>query len=48
MHPQVIGRGSRLAMLEDLVEHMRAAGGVRFEPLVDCAERWRAANPLSG
>jgi peptidoglycan-N-acetylglucosamine deacetylase len=46
MHPQVIGRGHRLRMLDDLMAHMGGRDGVVFEPLGDYAERWRAANPL--
>jgi peptidoglycan-N-acetylglucosamine deacetylase len=45
MHPQVIGRGHRITMLERLIESMKRPGVV-FEPLGDAAERWRAANPL--
>jgi peptidoglycan/xylan/chitin deacetylase (PgdA/CDA1 family) len=45
MHPQVIGRGSRMAMLDDLIAHMAARDGVAFEPLVEHAERWRGENP---
>jgi peptidoglycan/xylan/chitin deacetylase (PgdA/CDA1 family) len=30
MHPQVIGRGHRIAMLEQLIQHMRSRSGVRF------------------
>jgi peptidoglycan-N-acetylglucosamine deacetylase len=44
-HPQVIGRGSRLRMLEQLIEHMQQPGVV-FEPLAESAARWRADNPL--
>lgn len=46
MHPQVIGRGSRLAMLEQLVEQMAAREGVVFEALRTCEARWREAHPL--
>jgi peptidoglycan/xylan/chitin deacetylase (PgdA/CDA1 family) len=46
MHPQVIGRGSRLTMLEQFVEYMRSRGDVLFEPAIDYAERWKAAHPL--
>jgi peptidoglycan/xylan/chitin deacetylase (PgdA/CDA1 family) len=46
MHPQVIGRGHRLRMLERLIEHMKGREGVRFEPLIAYADRWKAANPL--
>jgi peptidoglycan-N-acetylglucosamine deacetylase len=46
MHPQVIGRGSRLTMLEGLIGHMRTQPGVVFEPMHAYAERWRANHPL--
>jgi len=46
MHPQIIGRGSRLEMLRRLIEHMAAQPGVVFEPLITYAERWRDNNPL--
>ena len=46
MHPQAIGRGHRLVMVERLIEAAKALDGVAFEPLVDYAERWRAAHPL--
>jgi peptidoglycan/xylan/chitin deacetylase (PgdA/CDA1 family) len=47
MHPQVIGRGHRLAMLERLLGVM-AEHDAEFEPLGDYARRWRGANPLAG
>jgi peptidoglycan/xylan/chitin deacetylase (PgdA/CDA1 family) len=43
MHPQVIGRGHRMMMLERLVRHMRARAGVRFATQITVAEAWRAA-----
>lgn len=46
MHPQVIGRGSRLEMLRRLIEHMTSHPGVVFESIVTYAERWRDAHPL--
>ncbi|MCW2977568.1 MAG: polysaccharide deacetylase [Actinomycetia bacterium] len=46
LHPQSIGRGHRLVMLEELIEHMAAQEGVVFEPMGVYADRWRAANPL--
>jgi len=46
MHPQVIGRGHRLAMLDRLTGVM-AERGVVFESYGDYARRWRAANPLT-
>jgi hypothetical protein len=38
MHPYVIGRPARLRMLERLIQHMQAAGGVTFMRAVDAAE----------
>lgn len=46
MHPQVIGRGSRLMMLDGLISHMRAQPGVAFEQMQAYADRWRASHPL--
>jgi peptidoglycan-N-acetylglucosamine deacetylase len=40
MHPQVIGRGHRMAMLERFVEHA-AAAGVRFARMGDVARELR-------
>lgn len=37
MHPQVIGRGSRIAMLERFIQHCRAAGDIAFKRLGDVA-----------
>jgi peptidoglycan/xylan/chitin deacetylase (PgdA/CDA1 family) len=47
MHPQVIGRGHRLAMLERLVGAMKEADGVAFERVGDYVARWRADHPLA-
>ena len=38
MHPQVIGRGHRIAMLDELIGHCRDAGA-RFERMADVARR---------
>jgi len=46
LHPQTIGRGHRMALLDRLLGHMRERDGVVFETLGAYAERWRAANPL--
>jgi peptidoglycan/xylan/chitin deacetylase (PgdA/CDA1 family) len=46
MHPQVIGRGSRLRMLEGLIEYMKSRDGVVFERMIDYVERWKTNNPL--
>jgi peptidoglycan-N-acetylglucosamine deacetylase len=42
MHPQVIGRGHRLLMLERLIGWMKAQPGTRFLRLGDAAEAYRA------
>lgn len=42
MHPQMIGRGHRILMLERLLRHMRARPGVRFAPQIEVASAWRA------
>lgn len=46
MHPQVIGRGHRMLMLERLIDHFGSHDGVVFESLGDYVHRWKAANPL--
>jgi peptidoglycan-N-acetylglucosamine deacetylase len=46
LHPQVIGRGHRMLLLERLIRHFENHDGVVFEPLGDYARRWREANPL--
>jgi len=45
-HPQFIGRGSRIKMLETLVEHLKTKQAVRFESLGDVALRFKKENPL--
>ena len=44
MHPQCIGRGSRMALLERFITHVRESGGV-FITMRDAAAEWDAANP---
>ena len=46
MHPQVIGRGNRMLMLEQLLEEVDGRG-VGFTTLEDAATNWRAANPFT-
>jgi len=46
MHPQAIGRGPRLQMVERLIEAAQTLDGAVFERLGDYAARWRAAHPL--
>ncbi len=45
MHPQCIGRGGRLAMVERLIEHMASRPGVRFETMAEVADRFRREQP---
>ncbi|MFN0092235.1 MAG: polysaccharide deacetylase family protein [Acidimicrobiales bacterium] len=47
MHPQVIGRGHRLLMLERFVERARALDDVVFVRMGDYAAAWAAANPAA-
>ncbi len=44
MHPQIIGRGPRVAMLSKLIDHMIATPGTEFSTVADAALRWRAAS----
>lgn len=46
MHPQVIGRGHRMLMLNRLVEHMKERSGVRFSTMADVAREWKQKHPL--
>jgi peptidoglycan/xylan/chitin deacetylase (PgdA/CDA1 family) len=45
MHPEAIGRGHRLLMLERFIAHARTLDGVVFDRLDRVVERWIAANP---
>jgi peptidoglycan/xylan/chitin deacetylase (PgdA/CDA1 family) len=42
MHPQVIGRGHRMLLLEQFVDYVAGHAGVRFTKLVDYARQWRS------
>lgn len=44
MHPQIIGRGPRVAMLSKLIDHMMATAGTEFSTVADAALTWRAAS----
>ncbi|ROO87263.1 polysaccharide deacetylase [Actinocorallia herbida] len=46
MHPEVIGRGSRISMLDALIGHMKRRPGVRFARMRDHAAAWREATPV--
>jgi peptidoglycan-N-acetylglucosamine deacetylase len=45
MHPECIGRGHRMAMLEQFIEEAASLVGVVFERLDTVVSRWAAANP---
>jgi peptidoglycan/xylan/chitin deacetylase (PgdA/CDA1 family) len=47
MHPQTIGRGSRLLVLEKLIEYIQGKSGVTFGPLADYAAKWRVGKSPS-
>jgi peptidoglycan/xylan/chitin deacetylase (PgdA/CDA1 family) len=48
MHPQVIGRGHRILMLERLIARMRSYEGVSFTTLGAAADAYRHATPRTG
>ena len=48
MHPQVIGRGHRLLMLEKLVEHIRSHPGVSFVTMSEVASEFRRGIHCTG
>ena len=45
MHPQVIGRGHRMTMLEKLIRHILDRGNVRFMRMIDAAKAWDETFP---
>jgi peptidoglycan/xylan/chitin deacetylase (PgdA/CDA1 family) len=47
MHPQVIGRGHRLLMLEQLIDYMKGHEGVVFKTMGEVATEWKRAHPLA-
>jgi len=48
MHPQCIGRGSRMRMLRRLIEHIQSCDGVVFRTMADVAAQFRIDHPLPG
>lgn len=44
MHPQVIGRGHRLLMLERLIDYFKSHPGVVFESMGAYVQRWKSAH----
>jgi len=47
MHPQVIGRGHRLLMLERLIRHIQSHRGVEFKTMLEVATAWKESHPLA-
>ena len=45
-HPQVIGRGGRMRILEGLIAHIKATSGVTFRRVADVVRDWREAHPF--
>lgn len=45
MHPQVIGRGHRMLLLERLIDYFKAHDDVHFTTLLTAAEEFRASQP---
>jgi peptidoglycan-N-acetylglucosamine deacetylase len=44
-HPQVIGRGARMRLLEGLITHIKSTHGAQFRRVCDAARDWRTAQP---
>jgi peptidoglycan/xylan/chitin deacetylase (PgdA/CDA1 family) len=47
MHPQVIGRGHRIMLLERLIRHMQSRPSVRFATQIAVAEEWGRVTPMN-
>ena len=47
MHPQVIGRGHRMLMLERFIKDLQSHDGVTFSTMCDFVQRWKAAHPFA-
>jgi hypothetical protein len=41
MHPEIIGKGHRIMLLERLIDWMADHEGVEFARLGDAADQWR-------
>ena len=46
-HPQSIGRGHRLLMLERLIRHIQSHRGVEFKTMLEVATAWKKSHPLT-
>jgi peptidoglycan/xylan/chitin deacetylase (PgdA/CDA1 family) len=47
-HPQVIGRGGRMQILEDMIDHAKAIDGLTFSTVRDAVRGWKSANGFNG
>ena len=47
MHPQVIGRGHRMLMLERFIRDLRSHDGVTFSTMGEFVRRWKAGHPFA-
>jgi hypothetical protein len=47
-HPEIIGRGPRILMLEQLIEHMLDAKGVHVCTLSEAAQIWNGKLGVAG
>lgn len=47
MHPQVIGRGHRILLLERLIEYTKGHEGVTFKTMGQVAAEWKQGHPLA-
>jgi peptidoglycan/xylan/chitin deacetylase (PgdA/CDA1 family) len=47
-HPQVIGRGGRMQILEDMIDHAKEIDGVTFSTVRDAVRGWAAAHSFTG
>jgi peptidoglycan/xylan/chitin deacetylase (PgdA/CDA1 family) len=48
MHPQCIGKGSRMLMLERLIKHIKEHDGITFRTMSEVAADFRTRHPLAG
>ena len=46
MHPQVIGRGHRILMLEQVIDYIKGHEGVQFKTMSEVAKEWKQKYPL--
>jgi peptidoglycan/xylan/chitin deacetylase (PgdA/CDA1 family) len=47
-HPQVIGRGGRMQILEDMIDHAKEIEGVTFSTVRDAVRGWKSQNSFAG